>query len=484
MVSDSSWISSLPLDLQKQIYAAITKHPDTVEVFTTLYNHLQLASEQDDSKRRKVDSHENHSHQQNHHNQNQSNHQTHHQTQSQSKSHAPQPNNGSDYGMITISEPLIPETIIFEISQVSFQSPIRKKMNLIFHLIERDNEALPVLSIVNPTNQIPEISLINLSHSIKLCIIIPILGNSTNPTKKNIVSLCFWINEDRQDPIICQINLDAIKKQMIKLGKLPVNIEQQFANYNESNNLSLHPVHENIIDYFKRQFKLCGINLINYLPGTHIFNNQFTLNNDNALALSNNNISNTIIMVDCHKGAKDGVLLFLNSNEFNQPFIIFGFKKPILSFEISRVKDSSYTNITRLTFSVLFTVVNEKDEEKVIEFSMIDQNFFQIIDDFIKAQNINDNSFDATFKEKQVDNQGQNQENNPDNQPQQEVFNEDDEDDEDDDNYQGGEEEEGEDSDVAEEYDSEAGGDSGDEEEGSEVEDGNFNKNKEVEEIE
>ncbi|KAK6464918.1 hypothetical protein DFJ63DRAFT_97681 [Scheffersomyces coipomensis] len=480
MASDSSWISSLPKDLQVQIYSVLSKYPETTDVFTQLYLHCSGINQQTNNNNNSNNDHDDYHKKRkietiDLNNDNNGN--------NQSQSSSTDPSTIID-GQISITEPLIPETIIFEISQVSFQSPIRKKMNLIFHLIERNGEATPVLSIVNPSNQIPEISLINLSTFIKLCIIVPILGNSTNPTKKNIVSLCFWTNDENKDPIICQINLDLIKKQMIKLGKLPTNIENQFINYNENNNLSLHPIHENIIDYFKRQFKLCGINLINYLPGTHIFNNQFTLNNDNALALSNNNISNTLIMVDCHKGAKDGVLLLLNTNEFNHPYIIFGFKKPILLFEISKIKDSSYTNITRLTFSLLFTIVNNKGEERIVEFSMIDQNFFQIIDDFIKSQNINDNSFDANLKEK--DNKGNNTNNNDQGQITEINGEEEVDSDEEDGDFQEGEEEDDDDSDVAEEFDSDAGNNSGDddeEEEESEVEDGNFNKNKEVEEI-
>lgn len=63
--------------------------------------------------------------------------------------------NGNDavgYEELAPSSSIHPESIIFEVQQVSFSSPIRKRMNLTFHLIEQNGQALPVMSIVNPAN--------------------------------------------------------------------------------------------------------------------------------------------------------------------------------------------------------------------------------------------------------------------------------------------------------------------------------------------
>ncbi|EGW30257.1 uncharacterized protein SPAPADRAFT_63102 [Spathaspora passalidarum NRRL Y-27907] len=253
---------------------------------------------------------------------------------------------------------------------------------------------------------------------------------------------------------------------MIKQGKLPADIESQFTF--DKNALNLNPIQERIIDYFKRQFKLCGIDMINYLP-CDFFNNKFTLNHDNAIALS---VTNTpsLIMVECHKGAKDGVLLL------NSSYLIFGFKKPILIFQISQIKQASYTNITRVTFSVMFIVVTERNEERTLEFSMIDQQFFQVIDDFIKLNNIKDDSYNEELKEKTDTKSDTAQagdvatttstENNN-------VINVDDDDSEEDADFQDEDE-----SEVDEEFDSDAGANSDNNEDEDEV----FNKGKEEEE--
>lgn len=306
-------------------------------------------------------------------------------------------------GMVQLNNALIKEdAIIFEINQVSFQSPIRKKMNLSFHLVEKHGVPVPIFSIVNPVNQIAEISVIELSQVIKLCCLVPIVNNSVTYQKKNVVMMCIWLHDeyvvnDSKDPIICQLNLDLIRKQLVKLGKIPSDIETQLAVSKDTKDMTLSALLFCIVDYFQRQFKLCGINLLNYLPCGPL--NNFTLNNDDAISIANND-TNIFIMVECHKGAKDGVLIFLTTPQ--ETFIIFGFKKPILIFSVKSVNSTSYSNITSKTFNINFSVVNEKNEEKDIEFSIIDHKYFDMIDVFLKSQNLNDNSFDENLREKET----------------------------------------------------------------------------------
>lgn len=223
---------------------------------------------------------------------------------------------------------------------------------------------------------------------------------------------------------------------MIKNGKLPADIESKFITPRDA--LPLNPIQERIIDYFKRQFQLCGISMMNYMPCVSIFRNTFSLNDDNAIAMNTDGASQpALVMVNCHKGAKEGVLILLQANKTNPAHIIFGFKKPILVFEASQVLHTSYSNITRQTFSLNVVVLNKKQEQRELEFGMIDEKFYKVIDDFIKLQGIND----ATF----------NQEESGDDLIEiVHVNNNDDDDDEEDDDFQS--EDSG--SDVEEEYNS------------------------------
>lgn len=429
MSTNPLWIDELPSPLKENVVSLIQRDPTTIKILEQLYEHLNPSP-----KRQKVDNSDS------------------------SVSFI------NDYNL-KISNKLSEDEIIFEIPMISFQSPIRKKMNLILHLVA-DNGPVPILSIVNPSTSIPELSLTKLSESVRFCCVLPILGMSTIENKKNIASLCFWLNDsayvdNKNDPIICQVNLDLLKKHLIKTGKIPPDIESQFQEPAENPGIKL--IHEAIFQFLQRQFKLCGINLINYLP-LYSNKNTFNINTDNAIALSSkSNTINDMVMVQAYKGSKDGAILVTNKNEFNPSFLIFGFKKPILIFDLDEVDNISYSDITRVTFSL-----NVKFKSgKTLEFSMIDQNYHNILDDFFKLQGVLDNSYDDSLKEK-TDKKSETA-GEATVQPTAPAEEEDDE--EEDDNYQGGEEEDDEE-DVAEEFDSnvEDSGEEGeeDEEEGGE----------------
>lgn len=366
-----SWISTLPEPLRTLISGLVTSNPSSLPILTSLYAYL------DDNKRRKI---------------------------------APAPVekgllntlDTSKPGFTQLQDSLIKEeTVIFEINQVSFQSPIRKKMNLTFHLVENKGEPVPILSIINPATKVAELLITELSKAIKLCCLFPIVGNLVTVQKKIVVNLCIWLHDeyldnDSKDPIVCQLNLDLIKKYLIKTNKLPANIEAQLSVPRDTKDLKLNAVHERIIDYYERQFRLCGIDLLSFLPCGPL--NQFSVNTDNAIAISNHS-TNVFLMVECHKGAKDGVLIFLN--DARRCHVIFGFKKPILIYSIDQVRGCLYSNVTSKTFNLSLVVVNDREEERELEFSIIDHKYFELVDEWLRRNNLTDGSFDEKMKEKQ-----------------------------------------------------------------------------------
>ncbi|KAK6885279.1 Histone chaperonr [Candida tropicalis] len=433
----TDWISQLPSELQEQINAVVQKDESSLEVFCNLHDYLKSGV----VKRRKISEE---------------------------------------------TQVIPPETIIFEINQISFVSPVRKRMNLTLHLIQDGETATPALSIVNPANNISEHTFTDLKDAIKLCAFLPVLGNTTNPSKRGVCYLCCWMHDDfypedsnaSRDPIVCQLNLDLIKKQKVKNGELPADFESQF--FHPKNSVILDPVQERIIDHFQRQFKMCGISVINYLPATSLFKNTYSLNNDDALSLTiEGSETPALVMVDCYKGAKDGVLMFLEDNSVNPAYIIFGFKKPILVYPITRVIRASYSNITRSTFNLNISVLNSKDEQRHLEFSMISEKYYQMIDGFIKSHDITDSSFTndghELTKTESIEELAVVGEFKPGIPPE--------DDDEDDEDFNGGVS----DSDVDEEYDSDVQSDNdgdaaaSDVSEEEEEEDGVFSKSKENE---
>lgn len=373
-----SWVDTLPTALQIKINQLVTAQPSSQVILDELYEHLTSP------KKRK--------------------------TPQRKPRELPSANNGQpNPHHVKFSGPVNPQEIIFQLTNLSFGSPIRRKYNLLFHLlISPDNVPHPVLSIVNIATQTPEMSVTGLKSAIKLCMLAPILGHSTVLTKKDTAMLCLWLNDHaafdaKNDPIICNINLDVIKKQLIEDGKVPPHAEHQVGE-DDSEGDAIKPINEQIIFFLQRQFGLCGIELHNFMPLARPMQNTLKFNADSAIAISTkgNNICD-FVAASAYNGSKEGSLLLLNTNE-ETAFMIFGFKKPVLLIEFSTIRDISYKDITRFTFNMLVTIASADGEDKVLEFSMIDQQSYQEIDDFVRRMKIQDNSFDAKLREKQTEN--------------------------------------------------------------------------------
>ncbi|GEQ66828.1 hypothetical protein JCM33374_g491 [Metschnikowia sp. JCM 33374] len=208
--------------------------------------------------------------------------------------------------ILNYTGPIDVNETIFELPGLSYISPVRRKLNLVFHLyIAENNTPLPVLSVVNPTTKIPEISVTNLSSAIKLCLIVPILGNSTVSTKKDTVMLALWLHDEaavttgKNDPFICTLNLDVVKKQLMAAGKIPEHAEAQIS-ASGSDSDAIKPINELIIDFLQRQFNLCGVKLINFLPSTNPGKNSLNMNDDNVICLSQNaDTKNDLVVKKC-----------------------------------------------------------------------------------------------------------------------------------------------------------------------------------------
>lgn len=376
------WVDSLPAGLKAKISALVRAQPSSETILNELYNHVLH-----ESKRRKVSPST---------------------SDSAPDSASAVPLASEEAPAPVASEPapssepprippISPNETIFELSNLSFTSPVRRKMNLVFHLtIAPDNTPHPLFSVVNMATGIPELSVADLRTSIRLCCLIPILGNLTVPAKKNTAMLCFWLHI-MNDPIICTFNLDLVKRQLAKDGKIPPDAELQVAHI-EQNADGIKPINELIIDFLERQFSLCGINLYNFMPSSKPHKNQLSMNSDAAIAISLNGDSVTnFLAVEAYKGSKEGAVLLLNPTPASA-FLVFGFKKPIVILDFSTIVDVAYKDISKFTFTMVVTY-RDKEKEMVLELSMIDQKSHEAIDEFVRRMNIVDNSFDTKFRE-------------------------------------------------------------------------------------
>ncbi|KAJ3530017.1 hypothetical protein NM208_g9509 [Fusarium decemcellulare] len=101
------------------------------------------------------------------------------------------------------------------------------------------------------------------------------------------------------------------------------------------------------------------------------------------------------VHVKAFRGSKDGYLFFLENG------ILWGFKKPLMFIPLNRVAATSYTNILQRTFNIAVEVfAGEGDATEEIEFSMLDQEDYGGIDDYIKQNRLQDRSMAEQRKAK------------------------------------------------------------------------------------
>lgn len=383
------WTDTLPVQLKARVNALIRAQPSSESILNDLHDHLTL-----NQKKRKIV--------------NSPKVKTPETAPVAAVPAGPTQIEVVDQYNLRYSGPINRSEVICELPNLSFTSPTRRKYNLVFHLyIGSDNAPQPVLLVVNMATSTPEISLRNLQHSVKLCVLLPVLGNTTVASKKDTGMLCFWLHDHaaldkaKNEPIICIINLDLVRKQLAKDGKIHPNAESQVAHL-ESSDEGIKPVNGLILEFLERQFGLCGIQLNNFMPSSLPSKNALNMNADNSVSVSRAaNSENDLVLVEAYKGSKEGALVFVSPAE-GSAYLVFGFKKPVVIYNFSDIKNVSYKDITKFTFTVMITV-QVGDAETVIDFSMIDQNSFQVIDDFVRARNIDDNSYDVKLKEKGAD---------------------------------------------------------------------------------
>lgn len=382
------WLTKLPKGLQTKVGAYVTDNPGSEAIFSEVVNFLSP----DPPKRRKVG-----------------------RPRKDENLNTPPPalvSYDPDAVLthtIEISSPIDPSEIIFELPNLSFVSPSRRRLTLMFHLLVSSDEApQPLLSVVNPQTKIPEFLIRSLHEAVKLCVIIPILGNSTVSTKKDTAMLCLWFREKafltqgKNEPIICTINLDAVKRQFVEDGKIPADAEQTLTPEDPRSD-SIRPINEMIIDFLERQFQLCGVRLINYMPLIDPRKNTLNMNEDTAICLSQAATSvNDFVNVAAYRGSKEGSLVLI-ADSAESAYLCFGFKKPVLLYDFTKVLHVSYKDIAKFTFSVLVTIMLGNDQKETLEFSMVDQRCFQIVDEFFKRRQILDGSFDEEHREKRTD---------------------------------------------------------------------------------
>ncbi|SCU93211.1 LAFA_0F15236g1_1 [Lachancea sp. 'fantastica'] len=241
-------------------------------------------------------------------------------------------------------------SIIFQLKDVSVLTPFRKKLNLVISLSPMTGK--PTLSLSK--DMVPQLTISELNKCVKFATFLPV------PEKSNVVYLFISYRSDAlsdaNDFLLVTLNKDATLAQLKSSGLIS----------NPANDLSP------CIDYIRKQAILVGFRI--------------------ADPFSASNTGPKPFHVEAHRGTKEGTLYFLPDN------VLFGFKKPILLFSSQEIESITYSSITRLTFNV--TLITKSGER--YEFSMIDQNEYALIDDYVKRKQVIDNSMSEENKAKRT----------------------------------------------------------------------------------
>jgi hypothetical protein len=101
----------------------------------------------------------------------------------------------------------------------------------------------------------------------------------------------------------------------------------------------------------------------------------------------------TSFHVIAHRGAKEGYLYFLENG------ILYGFRKPIMFFPIDTIREVTFTSILQRTFNLVVSTEDNVDGE---EFGMLDQACFDGIQKYTIKHGIQDASLNEMRKAKKL----------------------------------------------------------------------------------
>lgn len=307
---------------------------------------------------------------------------------------------------------LDPNTVVFELADLSFVSPLRKKLNLVVS-INRSTQK-PMISLFKQGSDHSEWTLNDTSSAnIRFATLLP--SREKHQNQYLVIFYREGSSSKDSDPMVCTFTTSSLVQQLQQSGKLKNGQELQ--------------------ELLSRQFLLTGFKL------QHAFTHKS-------------------FHVQAHRGTKEGVLYFLANH------ILFGFKKPILLFESHEIGSIQYSNITRITFSV--TLILTTGER--VEFSMIDQEEFGAIDSYVKGRQVTDMSMSDELKAKPLKGASQGGELDRAEEEAVDVGHEEEDEEEEDDDYTGGNAEIDDTSDVSGDEEDEEDEDEEDDEEDREIE--------------
>jgi hypothetical protein len=242
-----------------------------------------------------------------------------------------------------------PSTVLL-IRDISFQTPLRKKLNLIFTQTTLEGHS--------PANAQLSVPIAQIRHVI--CVAAP---DKTAKTWNFVV-----IYENEADEAVCFGVPDTIAKTAVA-GTFQFDPAESY---------------KSILIAALKQLKIGVVE-----PSSEEFASPIPLPG---------RPKDPAFHAVSHRGAKEGFLYFLATG------ILYGFKKPISFFPIDTIREVTFTNILQRTFNLVVSTEENVDGE---EFGMIDQVLFAGIQGYTVKHGIQDASLSDERKARRTGRQEQ-----------------------------------------------------------------------------
>jgi hypothetical protein len=291
-----------------------------------------------------------------------------------------------------------PPKICFECKDVSFTSPLRKKLKLQF-VTDGSNISKHQIRLLNQTTNAVEYAIRGEDVDAMFCLPVP------EKTQRQQCFLIFPLPGSQSydgtpaEPLVWTMNETKGQPETVTVStRLDGSEEDTFVDVTRRD-----------LDHFmaclsKKTVLPDEREFASEIPQSHrkgekaFHTKAFRGSKEGASSRFYPAVRNHLCSRPCTDFSSSGYLFLLSTG------IVFGFKKPVTFFPFSSIESISFTSVLQRTFNIVITTADATDPQDIKqtehELSMVDQADFAPIDNYIRTHGLNDASMAAERRAK------------------------------------------------------------------------------------